>query len=55
MDVLIKVRNLLVLAAVLSMIGGVALLITSVMLLDALRKEQEHAFAGWPLDSILQT
>lgn len=29
-----------------SLIGGIALVITCVMLLDALRKEQEHAFIG---------
>ena len=39
-------RNLLVLASSVSVLGAIALLITSVMLLDALRKEQEHAFIG---------
>ncbi len=40
-------RNLLIVAAVFSLLGGLALLITSVMLLDALRKEQEPAFVAW--------
>ena len=40
-------RNLLVMCSVFSLLGGIALLITSVMLLDALRKEQEVAFVGW--------
>ncbi len=39
-------RNLLVMSAVFSMFLGLAVLVTSVMLLDALRKEQEHAFIG---------
>ncbi len=43
---LLAVRNLLIMAAAVSLIVGIALLITSVMLLDALRKEQEHAFIG---------
>ncbi len=40
------VRNLLVMSAVFSFLCGIALFITSVMLLDALRKEQETAFKG---------
>ena len=40
------VRNLLVMSSVFSVLTGVILLITSVMLLDALRKEQETAFKG---------
>ena len=44
---LFLVRNLLALAAAVSVILALALLVTSVMLLDALRKEQEHAFRGW--------
>ena len=42
----ISVRNLLIISSVFSVIAGVVLLITSVMLLDALRKEQETAFKG---------
>lgn len=41
------VRNLLVVTHVFSLLGAFALLVTSVMLLDALRKEQETAFKGW--------
>ena len=34
-------------SSVFSLFGGVALLITNVLLLDGLRKEQETAFKGW--------
>jgi hypothetical protein len=34
-------------SSIFSFLGGIALLITSVMLLDALRKEEETAFVGW--------
>ena len=34
-------------SSVLSLLGGVALLVTNVLLLDGLRKEQETAFKGW--------
>ena len=44
--ILFSVRNLLVMSDAFSLIGGIALVITSVMLLDALRKEQENAFIG---------
>lgn len=41
------VRNLLIMSSVLSLLGGVALFVTNVLLLDGLRKEQETAFKGW--------
>lgn len=41
------IRNLLIMSSVLSLLGGVALLVTNVLLLDGLRKEQETAFKGW--------
>lgn len=41
------VRNLLIMSSVFSLFGGVALLVTNVLLLDGLRKEQESAFKGW--------
>ena len=34
-------------SSVLSLLGGVALFVTNVLLLDGLRKEQETAFKGW--------
>ena len=46
-SVSLSVRNLLVMSSVFSLFGGVALLITNVLLLDGLRKEQESAFKGW--------
>ena len=46
-SVSLSVRNLLVMSSVFSLFGGVALLITNVLLLDGLRKEQETAFKGW--------
>ena len=40
------VRNLLIMSSVFSLLGGIAIAITSVQLLDALRKEQEISFKG---------
>ena len=34
-------------SSVFSLLGGIALFVTNVLLLDGLRKEQETAFKGW--------
>ena len=41
------VRNLLMMSAVFSLIGGFILFIASIAILDALRKEDERAFPFW--------
>jgi len=43
----IHVRNLLLFGSVFSLLGGCAVLVSNVLLLDGLRKEQEKAFKGW--------
>ena len=42
-----SVRNLLMMSAVFSLVGGFILFIASIALLDALRKEYEIAFRFW--------
>ena len=44
---LLPVRNLLMMSAVFSLVGGFILFIASVTLLDSLRKEDERAFRFW--------
>ena len=41
-----SVRNLLIFGSVFSLLGGCAVLVSNVLLLDGLRKEQEKAFKG---------
>lgn len=41
------IRGLLIMSSVFSLLGGIALFVTNVLLLDGLRKEQETAFKGW--------
>ena len=44
---ILLVRNLLMMSAVFSLVGGFILFIASVTLLDSLRKEDERAFRFW--------
>ena len=44
---ILPVRNLLMMSAVFSLVGGFILFIASVTLLDSLRKEDERAFRFW--------
>ena len=41
------IANLLIMSSVVSLLLGIALFFTNVMLLDGLRKEQENGFKGW--------
>ena len=45
--ILLLVRNLLMMSAVFSMVGGLFVFIASCALLDGLRKEDERAFVFW--------
>ena len=41
------IRGLLIMSSVFSLLLGIGLFITNVLLLDGLRKEQESGFKGW--------